>query len=98
MNFQNLPVGSPLDLSLDKRALHGKEGQDRLIAFIQSFLDKGGNMMTININSIEELKRAQEQPEKYRHLRVRVGGWQAYFVDLTREHQDHQIARLQLYA
>jgi pyruvate formate-lyase/glycerol dehydratase family glycyl radical enzyme len=98
INFEDLPSGSPVDLSLDKRVVDGKEGLDRLVAFIQSFLDKGGNMMTISINSVEDLKRAQEEPEKYRHLRVRVGGWQAYFVDLTKEHQDHQIARLELYA
>ncbi|MBN2325329.1 MAG: hypothetical protein JXQ30_16485 [Spirochaetes bacterium] len=97
MNFEELPVGSPLDLSLDKRAFEGKDGPGRLTAFIRSFLDKGGNMLTVNINSVEELKRAQKEPEKYRHLRVRVGGWQAYFIDLTKEHQDHQIARLELY-
>jgi formate C-acetyltransferase len=98
MNFQDLPTGSPVDLSFDKKVVEGEEGLNRLTAFIQSFLDKGGNMMTISINSVEELKRAQVEPEKYRHLRVRVGGWQAYFIDLTKEHQDHQIARLELYA
>jgi len=98
MNFLDLPSGSPLDLSLDKKALEGEEGLERLMAFVQSFFDKGGNMLTISVNSVDELKRAQKEPEKYRHLRVRVGGWQAYFVDLTREHQDHHIARLELYA
>ena len=98
INFLDLPSGSPLDLSLDKKALEGEEGLERLMAFAQSFLDKGGNMLTISVNSVDELKRAQKEPEKYRHLRVRVGGWQAYFVDLTRDHQDHHIARLELYA
>ncbi len=98
MNFFDLPTGSPLDLSLDRKALEGKEGLERLMALVQSFLDKGGNMLTISVNSLDELRRAQIEPEKYRHLRVRMGGWQAYFVDLTRKHQDHHIARLEQYA
>jgi len=98
INFLDLPTGSPLDLSLDKKSLEDEEGLERLMAFVRSFLDKRGNMLTISVNSVEELRRAQREPEKYRHLRVRVGGWQAYFVDLTREHQDHHIARLEQYA
>jgi len=98
INFLDLPTGSPLDLSLDKKSLEDEEGLERLMAFVRSFLDKKGNMLTISVNSVEELRRAQREPEKYRHLRVRVGGWQAYFVDLTREHQDHHITRLEQYA
>ncbi len=98
MNFLDLPSGSPLDLSLDKKAFAGPEGLGRLISFVKTFMEKGGNMLTISVNSVEDFRRAQLEPEKYRHLRVRVGGWQAYFVDLTKEHQDHQIARLLLYA
>ncbi|RLE09391.1 hypothetical protein DRJ04_09940 [Candidatus Aerophobetes bacterium] len=97
MDLIDLPTGSPLDLSLDKKALKGEEGLERLMAFVQSFLSKKGNMLTISVNSVEELRRAQKEPDKYRHLRVRVGGWQAYFVDLTKEHQDHHIARLEQY-
>lgn len=98
LGLQDLATGSPLDLSVDRKFLAGEEGLERLIALAQTFLGKGGNMLNISVNSVEELRQAQREPEKYRHLRVRMGGWQAYFVDLTREHQDHHIARLELYA
>ena len=98
LGLQDLATGSPLDLSVDKKFLAGEEGLERLIALARTFLDKGGNMLNITANSVEELRQAQREPEKYRHLRVRMGGWQAYFVDLTREHQDHHIARLEQYA
>ncbi len=98
LGLQDLATGSPLDLSVDKKFLAGEEGLERLLALAQTFLGKGGNMLNISVNSVEELRQAQREPEKYRHLRVRMGGWQAYFVDLTKEHQDHHIARLELYA
>jgi pyruvate-formate lyase len=98
LGLQDLATGSPLDLSVEKKFLAGEEGLERLHALVQTFLDKGGNMLNISVNSVEELRQAQREPEKYRHLRVRMGGWQAYFVDLTKQHQDHHIARLELYA
>jgi formate C-acetyltransferase len=39
------------------------------------------------------MKKAQENPELYRNLVVRIWGWSAYFVELDREFQDHVIAR-----
>ena len=39
------------------------------------------------------LRAAQREPEKYRHLIVRVAGYSAHFVSLSRELQDHIIAR-----
>ena len=50
-------------------------------------------MMTITVADVEELIAAQRSPEDYRSLRVRMGGWCAYFTMLSREQQDHQIRR-----
>ncbi len=55
----------------------------------------GGNMLTLTVTDVEELKRAMEEPEKYRHLRVRMGGWSAYFVMLSREQQLLHIRRVE---
>ncbi len=93
MDFTELPAGAPLDLRLNKRAVGGKEGLARLMAFVKSFLDLGGNMLSINVNDTATLRKAQKDPEKYRDLVVKVGGFQAYFVLMAREHQEHHIAR-----
>ena len=45
------------------------------------------------VGDAEELKAAQKEPEKYRSLRVRMGGWCAYFTMLSKEQQDHHIRR-----
>jgi len=93
----DLPHGSPLDIGVDKRILESEEGLARLMALVQSFLDKGGNILTITVNSVEEFREAQREPERYRDLIVRVAGWQAYFVDMPRTYQDDFIARIEQY-
>jgi pyruvate-formate lyase len=93
MHDSNLPAGSPLDLRLAKRLIQGEEGTERMAALIRSFVDTGGNMMTLTVADTEELKAAQNEPEKYRSLRVRMGGWCAYFTMLSKEQQDHHIHR-----
>jgi len=46
-----------------------------------------------NIVDQETLKRAQANPQEYKDLVVRVAGYSAYFVDLTKGLQDHLMAR-----
>ena len=41
-----------------------------------------------NVFHAEDLKKAQKDPEQYKNLQVRVCGWNAYFVNLTKEEQD----------
>jgi formate C-acetyltransferase len=93
LNFLRLPSGAELDLSLQRRSVEGPDGLSRLIALLRSFLEMGGEILTISINSVEQLREAQREPHKWPHLRVRVGGWSAYFVCLDKGHQEHHIAR-----
>jgi formate C-acetyltransferase len=39
------------------------------------------------------LRKAQEHPEQFRSLVVRVAGYSAYFVELDKEIQDEIIRR-----
>jgi pyruvate-formate lyase len=41
----------------------------------------------ITVVSRDDLERAMEAPEQYRHIFVRVGGFSARFVDLSRDVQ-----------
>jgi len=95
MRVKDMASGAPLDLRLSKNSLKGDSGTKRLAGFIKSFIDLGGNMLTLTVTDIEELKNAMEEPEKYRHLRVRMGGWTAYFVMLSREQQRLHIQRVE---
>lgn len=91
-NF-NLPIGGPLDLRLNRDLVRGEKGTDRMAALVRSFVETGGGMMTLTVVDAEELRAAQREPEKYKSLRVRMGGWCAYFTMLSRQQQKHQIRR-----
>jgi formate C-acetyltransferase len=93
MHRGNLPAGSPLDLRLARRLVEGEEGTTRMAALVRGFVDTGGAMMTLTVADTEELRAAQREPENYRSLRVRMGGWCAYFTMLSRAQQDHHIRR-----
>jgi formate C-acetyltransferase len=93
MGRSNLPAGAPLDLRLARRLVRGEEGAARMVALVRSFVDTGGSMMTLTVADTEELRAAQRQPNRYRSLRVRMGGWCAYFTMLSREQQEHHIRR-----
>lgn len=91
--LQRLRTGAPLDLTIDGTTLSGEAGLQRMVGFVRSFVDLGGNLMTITLADAATLRHAQEEPDKYRHLRVRLGGSQAYFVGLGRDMQDYYIKR-----
>jgi len=93
MLHKKLPAGGPLDLRVARRLVEGEEGTGRIGAVIRSFVDTGGSMMTLTVADTEELRAAQRDPDKYASLRVRMGGWCAYFTALSREQQEHHIRR-----
>ncbi|MCP6669242.1 hypothetical protein NL517_27995, partial [Klebsiella pneumoniae] len=53
----------------------------------------GNGQMQFSYVDNEVLKKAQQEPEKYRDLIVRVAGYSAYFVELCKEVQDEIISR-----
>lgn len=90
----DLPIASPLDLAIQKRS--GVLSQ--VEALMRVFVEGKGSLLTISVNDCQELRAAQKEPEKYRDLKIRVGGWEAYFVDLPRAQQEFQIQKCEQYA
>ncbi len=93
MPHGNLPAGGPVDLRLPRKLVEDEVGTARMVALLRSFVATGGAMMTLTVVDAEELKAARREPDNYRALRVRMGGWCAYFTMLSEEQQDHQIRR-----
>jgi formate C-acetyltransferase len=95
MSVDELAGGAPIDLRFSSSGLRGEQGTRRLAGLIRAFVELGGNMLTATVTDVEELRRAMQEPEKYRHLRVRMGGWSAYFVMLGEEQQRIHISRVE---
>ena len=75
--------------------MEGFLASKKFASLIRNFCEKGGFLLQNNIISTETLKNAQNNPEQYRDLLVRVATYSAYFVDLGKEYQDEIIARME---
>ena len=74
-------------------ALSGREGLEKFVALIRSYFEQKGMHMQFNVVDRQTLLDAQEHPEKYKHLVVRVAGYSALFTTLSRSLQDDIIRR-----
>ena len=74
-------------------ALAGKNGLENFVALILTYFEQKGSHMQFNVVSRETLLDAQKNPEKYKHLVVRVAGYSALFTTLSRSLQDDIINR-----
>lgn len=74
-------------------ALAGREGLEKFTALIRSYFDQKGMHMQFNVVDRDTLLDAQKNPEKYKHLVVRVAGYSALFTTLSRSLQDDIIRR-----
>ncbi|MFC1999993.1 glycine radical domain-containing protein [Chloroflexota bacterium] len=74
-------------------AVQSPEAMKKLGDLTETYLRNGGLHVQYNLVDAQTLRDAQVQPEMYKELVVRVGGFSAYFVNLTREVQDDIVAR-----
>jgi len=81
------------NLRFDPRGVQGAKGIETIEGIIKTFFDEGGQHIQINVIDDETLRKAQEKPENYRGLVVRVAGYLAYFTELDRKVQDALIER-----
>jgi formate C-acetyltransferase len=85
--------GTLLNLRLNEDLVNTKRGQSNLGSMIQAFFSLGAFHVQFNTISTETLRKAQEKPEDYKDLLVRVAGYSTQFVNLSRSMQDAIIAR-----
>ncbi len=85
--------GTLLNIRLSENLVSTKRGQSNLGSMIQTFFALGAFHVQFNTISTETLRKAQEHPEDYKDLLVRVAGYSTQFVNLSRSMQDAIIAR-----
>ena len=79
-------------LEADPTVFQG-DGRETFVDLLIAAIHKGVGQMQWNVVSVEALRAAQQDPERYRNLCVRVSGFSQQFVLLDREMQEHIVAR-----
>ena len=72
------------------------EGENKKLfaQYLREWYEKGTiPHIQFNVVDSQVLRDAQEHPEKYTDLQVRVAGYSAFWIDLSKETQDSIIAR-----
>ena len=70
------------------------EDRDKIRILFDTYFKKGGCQLMVTVVDHGVLEDAQKHPEKYPDLIVRVAGYSAVFVNLTRDIQDELLSRM----
>ncbi|MBO5721907.1 MAG: hypothetical protein J6S19_02220 [Lentisphaeria bacterium] len=93
IDSMDLPGDFPLDMMLHPATVAGDEGLAAMRALIFTYFKKHGHAIHFNIFDADTLIDAQQNPEKYSGLQIRVCGWNTRFNEMAKEEQDFYIER-----
>ena len=93
MDSADLPGDFPLDVMMHPVTVQGEEGLAAMRTLIYTFFRGHGTAIHFNICDAETLIDAQNHPEQYEGLQIRVCGWNVRFNDIAKKEQDVYIER-----
>jgi len=85
--------GTLLNMKFMPKVLEGEEGIDKLAKLVRTYFRYDAHHIQFNVVDTETLRDAQEHPENYRDLIVRVAGYSDYFCDIGPDLQEEIISR-----
>lgn len=88
-----LSNGTLLNVKFTPSTLEGQSGLNKLADFLGAFTKLKLQHVQFNVVNADTLRAAQERPQDYASLVVRVAGYSAFFVELSKEIQDDIIRR-----
>ena len=85
--------GFVAQIKFDKALFDTEKGRASFIRLAKTYFLQGGQQLSVNVLDRDTLLAAQKEPEQYKNLIVRVGGYSDYFWRLTKELQQNVIDR-----
>lgn len=83
--------GSVQNMKFTPRMMH--EDKEKVKALFRTYFKKGGCQLMVTVVDHGVLEDAQKHPENHKDLIVRVAGYSAVFVNLSKEIQDELLSR-----
>ena len=93
--LERMTTGAALDVKLTPSSVKGPDGLMAVMQLLRGFTTLGGFFMQLDVADAATLHAAQDHPENYQTLSVRVSGWNARFVTLNREWQNMIIGQVE---
>jgi len=85
--------GTLLNQKFNPQLMEDEEGIDNVVHLVRSYFSMDGHHIQMNVVTADTLREAQQHPEQYRDLIVRVAGYSDYFCDLGEDLQNEIIRR-----
>ncbi|MBA4367176.1 MAG: hypothetical protein C0403_06010 [Desulfobacterium sp.] len=95
LDYQNFGNGVAVNVRIHPQNLEHDEHVEKFYFLLKTYFDKGGMQIQLNVVLTETLRDAQQNPEKYKDLIVKVGGYNATYIDLGLPIQNEIINRLE---
>ncbi len=85
--------GTLLNQKFTPAFFNSDENISKIAGLIRTYFRMDGHHIQFNVVSVDTLRKAQQNPEEYKNLIVRVAGYSDYFNDLGKDLQDEIIRR-----
>lgn len=85
--------GSLLNQKFNPKVLETEEQLEKFMQLIRTYFELGGWHIQFNVVSAKTMRKAQERPEEYKNLMVRIAGYSAFFTELDPDLQNNLISR-----
>jgi formate C-acetyltransferase len=95
LNYNLATNGVAVNLRIHPQNLEDDENIDKFLHLLKGYFSSGGMQLQPTVVSTETLRDAQIHPEDYTDLIVKVGGYNATFIDLGTPIQNDIIERLE---
>lgn len=82
-----------LNMKFHPSAFKDEKDMEKVAIMLETYFAQGGKHVQFNVCDLKTLQDAQEHPEKHEDLMVRVAGYSAYFVQLTKRLQGEIMRR-----
>lgn len=96
MDHTRATNGTLLNWKVSPECMSGETGRDNLIHLLDVYFDRKGMHSQVNVMSSAMMKDALVHPELYKDMLVRVAGYSAYFVELSKPLQYDLIGRTEM--